>query len=528
MYPGDFAQSTPNKPAYIMASTGEIVTYKQLDDAANRLANLLRASGFEVGDHIAICMENHPRFFEVIWGCHYAGLIYTACSSRLTSDELSYIINDCGAKGFITSKYKSDQAAEIINDIPQAALRLMVDGTIPGFDSYEQAVSQHSTEPLTERISGMDMLYSSGTTGRPKGVKGVLPRTELTTQNGVANLAQMLFSMTEDAVYLSPAPLYHAAPLRFNLATMFTGATSVIMEHFDAEEYLGYVEKYNITHSQLVPTMFVRMLKLPVEVRERYNLSSLKVAIHAAAPCPVQVKKQMIEWWGPVIHEYYAGTEGNGFVYCNSEMWLAHPGTVGTSIQGVVHICDEEGNEQPQGESGTIFFESQTQFEYHNDPEKTKSSRDPQGRGWSTLGDAFAHRGTDTLFIIVAGVVANDIAAYFVGTAIGRQPLREWISPKKSIEGVIGGTIGTFVIVVLVGMQSTTWNSFGSWILLALVISVMAPLGDLTESMFKRNLDIKDFGTLLSGHGGALDRFDSMLFVLPAVYYLGMVITPWA
>ncbi|MCX6529868.1 MAG: AMP-binding protein [Actinobacteria bacterium] len=387
MYPGDFAQSTPNKPAYIMASTGEIVTYKQLDDSANRLANLLRASGFEVGDHIAICMENHPRFFEVIWGCHYAGLIYTACSSRLTSDELSYIINDCGAKGFITSKYKSDQAAEIINDIPQAALRLMVDGTIPGFDSYEQAVSQHSTEPLTERISGMDMLYSSGTTGRPKGVKGVLPRTELTTQNGVANLAQMLFSMTEYAVYLSPAPLYHAAPLRFNLATMFTGATSVIMEHFDAEEYLGYVEKYNITHSQLVPTMFVRMLKLPVEVRERYNLSSLKVAIHAAAPCPVQVKKQMIEWWGPVIHEYYAGTEGNGFVYCNSEMWLAHPGTVGTSIQGVVHICDEEGNEQPQGESGTIFFESQTQFEYHNDPEKTKSSRDPQGRGWSTLGD---------------------------------------------------------------------------------------------------------------------------------------------
>jgi phosphatidate cytidylyltransferase len=147
---------------------------------------------------------------------------------------------------------------------------------------------------------------------------------------------------------------------------------------------------------------------------------------------------------------------------------------------------------------------------------------------WSTLGDAFQHRGTDTLFIIVAGVVANDIAAYFVGTAIGRQPLREWISPKKSVEGVIGGTIGTFVIVVLVGMQSTTWNSFGSWILLALVISVMAPLGDLTESMFKRNLDIKDFGTLLSGHGGALDRFDSMLFVLPAVYYLGMVITPWA
>ena len=412
MYPGDFALSTPDKPAYIMASTGEAVTYKQLDDAANKLANLLRASGFEIGDHIAICMENHPRFFEIIWGCHYAGLVYTACSSRLTSEELAYIINDCGAKGFITSKYKSDQAAEVLGDIPNAGLRLMVDGTIPGFDAYESAVSQYAATPLDERVSGMDMLYSSGTTGRPKGVKGVLPRTELTTQNGVANLAQLLFSLTQDSIYLSPAPLYHAAPLRFNLAAMFTGATSVIMEHFDAEEYLQNVERFHVTHSQLVPTMFVRMLKLPDDVRSRYDLSSLQVAIHAAAPCPVEIKRQMIEWWGPIIHEYYAGTEGNGFVYCNSDMWLQHPGTVGTAIQGVVHICDEEGNEVPQGESGTIYFESQAVFEYHNDPEKTKSSRDPKGRGWSTLGDVgyldednFLYLTDRKAFMIISGGV---------------------------------------------------------------------------------------------------------------------------
>ena len=387
MFPGDHAKTHPDKPAYIMGSTGTVVTYKQLDDAANRLSNLLRAAGLEVGDHVAICMENHERYMEVIWGCHYAGLIYTACSSRLTSDELTYIINDCGAKAFITSKYKADQAAEIAGDIPGAALRLMLDGTIPGYESYESAVSAQPTTRLPELIGGMDMLYSSGTTGKPKGVLGTFQRTELGQPNGVAALSSMLFGVTADSIYLSPAPLYHAAPLRFNLAVHFIGGTSVIMEHFDAEEYLKLIERHKVTHSQLVPTMFVRMLKLPDDVRKRYDTSSLQCAIHAAAPCPVEVKRQMIEWWGPVIHEYYAGTEGNGFVYCNSDMWLANPGTVGKAIQGVVHICDENGDEVPSGESGTVFFESGTVFEYHNDPEKTKNSRDPKGRGWSTLGD---------------------------------------------------------------------------------------------------------------------------------------------
>ena len=412
MFPGEYAKTSPDKPAYIMASSGEVVTYKQLDDAANRLSQLLRASGFEVGDHIAICMENHPRFLEIIWGCHYAGLIYTACSSRLTSDELAYIINDCGAKGFITSKYKADQAADVLPEIPNAALRLMVDATIPGYDSYEATVAQHPATPLDERISGMDMLYSSGTTGRPKGVLGVLPRTEITTKNGVGVLSELLFGVNQDTMYLSPAPLYHAAPLRFNLAVGFLGGTTIIMEHFDAEEFLRLVERYKVTHSQLVPTMFVRMLKLPDDVRKRYDVSSLKTAIHAAAPCPVPVKRQMIEWWGPVIHEYYAGTEGNGFVYCNSDMWLAHPGTVGTAIQGKVHICDEEGNELPTGESGTVFFESQTEFQYHNDPEKTKASRDPKGRGWSTLGDVgyldedgFLYLTDRKAFMIISGGV---------------------------------------------------------------------------------------------------------------------------
>jgi len=333
-------------------------------------------------------MENHDRYFEVVWGCHYAGAIYTCASSRLTSNELIYIINDCAAKVFITSHYKADQALEIVPDTPNVTLRLMLDGTVEGYDPYEAAVAEQPATPIPgERIAGTDMLYSSGTTGLPKGVeKPFNPQPLDTTSNGVTPTLGVLFGAQGDSVYLSPAPFYHAAPLRFCMAAQGLGATVVAMEHFDAEQYLALVERYHITHSQVVPTMFVRMLKLPDEVRARYDVSSLRCVIHAAAPCPVQVKQQMIEWFGKVIHEYYAGTEGNGFVYCNSDMWLAHPGTVGTPISCVVHICDENGEEVNAGEAGTIYFEGGAEFEYHNDPEKTKGSRHPS-KPWSTLGD---------------------------------------------------------------------------------------------------------------------------------------------
>ena len=386
MHPGTFAASTPDKPALIMGSSGHIVTFAELDAAANRLSQLLHSAGLRPGDHIAICMENHPRYLEVIWGCHYAGLVYTACSSRLTSHELTYIVNDCNAKAFITTKYKSDQATEVLPSIGNASLRLMLDGTVTGYEAYETAVASQPATALPDRVAGMDMLYSSGTTGMPKGVtRAFVPLPLDATPLGVVGLLGMLFGFKQESVYLSPAPLYHAAPLRFCLSAQAMGATIVVMEHFDAEDYLRLAEKYRITHSQVVPTMFVRMLKLDPEVRTRYDISSLECVIHAAAPCPVQVKKQIIEWFGPVVHEYYAGTEGNGFVYCNSAMWLAHEGTVGTPINCTVHVCDENGAEMPQGESGTIWFEGGASFEYHNDPEKTKGSRHP--KGWSTLGD---------------------------------------------------------------------------------------------------------------------------------------------
>ncbi len=369
-----------------MAGSGEVQTFAELDAAANRLSHVLRDAGIHAGDHVAICMENNPSFLEVLWGCHYAGVVYTAASSRLTSDELAYIMNDCGAKAFITSMYKAEQAAEVREETPNVTLRLMINGTIEGHGSYEDAVAAASSEPLANRTAGRDMLYSSGTTGRPKGVFPSLPEVPLEEwSSSIEGLQQLLFGMDASKVYLSPAPMYHAAPLRFCLATQAIGATVVLMEHFDAEDYLRYVDQYKVTHSQLVPTMFVRMLKLDEETREKYDVSTIEAAVHAAAPCPVAVKQQMIEWWGPVIHEYYAGTEGNGFVYCNSEGWLAHPGTVGSPLNCVVHIVGEDGEEVPAGESGTIYFEAGGTFEYHNDPEKTAGSRHP--KGWSTLGD---------------------------------------------------------------------------------------------------------------------------------------------
>ena len=387
MFPHDFALTTPDKAAIIMGSTGEVITYRQLDEAAIRLSNVLRDAGLNPGDHVALCLENHPRYLEILWGCHYAGLIYTACSSRLTSAELTYILNDCAAKAFITSHYKADQALDIIDTIPDVHLRLMLDGTIDGYDSFEQTIAAASVTPLTDMVDGTDMLYSSGTTGMPKGIAKPLPMSPIGTSVGLGMLTVMLFGFSEDTMYLSPAPLYHAAPLRFNMTIHTIGATTIVMENFDAEEFLQLTQKYKVTQTQVVPTMFIRMLKLDSDVRSQYDCSTITHAVHAAAPCPIETKRKMIEWWGPVIHEYYAGTEGNGFVYCNSEQWLAHPGTVGTAIQGIVHICDDEGKEVANGESGTIFFENGGIFEYHNDVEKTKASRDPLGRGWSTLGD---------------------------------------------------------------------------------------------------------------------------------------------
>ena len=284
MYPGAHLEQHADKPAVIMAGSGWTQTFFELDEAANRLARLLRDTGLQPGDHVAICMENHPRYLEVLWGCNYAGLIYTAASSRLTSEELGYVVDDCGARVLITSQRMAGSAAEIVAHTPKIERRLMLDGAIADHESYEEAVADCDPTPLEGRIAGTDMLYSSGTTGRPKGVLPAVPDTPLEEySSGVKTLLELLFGMGDTKTYLSPAPLYHAAPLRFCMSVQACGSTVVVMEHFDAEEYLHLIEKYSITHSQVVPTMFVRMLKLPEGTRAGHDVSSLECVIHAAA-----------------------------------------------------------------------------------------------------------------------------------------------------------------------------------------------------------------------------------------------------
>jgi acyl-CoA synthetase (AMP-forming)/AMP-acid ligase II len=388
MFPGAHAETTPDAPAVILGGSGRVITYRELDAEANRVSHVFRSLGLRPGDHVALCLENHPRYFAVVWGAHYAGLYYTAMSSRLTTDEMAYIIEDCGARAFVTSAYKADQAAELGPRLGGDVALYMMDGACEGYASWEDALAAQPTTPLPDdRVEGRDMLYSSGTTGRPKGVEVPLPDAPLGTPDSIYLLVTALFGATAASVYLSPAPLYHAAPLRFCMGFHRVGAAVVVMERFDPNEALALIERYRVTHSQWVPTMFIRMLKLPAEVRMRYDVSSLQVAIHAAAPCPIAVKEQMIDWWGPVLHEYYAGTEGNGFVYCDSAAWLAHRGTVGFPLNGTVHIVGEDGEELPAGQPGTIYFGDGPEFSYHNDPDKTAASRDPRGRGWSTLGD---------------------------------------------------------------------------------------------------------------------------------------------
>jgi acyl-CoA synthetase (AMP-forming)/AMP-acid ligase II len=384
MHPGIIAAATPAKPAYTIAETGQVVTYGELEATSNQGAQLFRRLGLRAGDHIAILLENHPRFLQICWAAQRAGLYYTPISWRLQAAEIEYIVNNCGAQVFITSRTRAATVAPLHDRMPNVAHRFMLDGVTDGFAAWEDAIAAMPHGPIDDQTEGQPMLYSSGTTGYPKGVKK--PRVEAAFgESDAVPVMTTLYGAGPDSSYLSPAPLYHAAPLGFSMTCIRNGIPVVVMQHFDAEAALRFIEQYRITHSQWVPTHFVRMLKLPDEVRSRYDISSLECAIHAAAPCPVPVKERMIEWWGPVLYEYYAGTEGNGFVQLDSVEWLAHKGSVGRPLNCSVHICDDAGTELPIGEPGTIYFGGGGEFEYHDDPDKTAQSRHPQG--WSTLGD---------------------------------------------------------------------------------------------------------------------------------------------
>jgi long-chain acyl-CoA synthetase len=385
MHPTHHARTNPDKAAYIMAGSGETVTYAQLEARSNQGAHLFRSLGIQKGDSVAFFMDNSPRYYELLWAAQRSGLRFTAISSKLTAGEVEYIVKDCEAKAFVAGRGVADVALALAPRIPGVKL-FMVDGAVAPYASFEEARAGFPTTPIADEGSGGAMLYSSGTTGRPKGVKrAVTGETPIDAPNPLAMMGSVLYGWTPDSVYLSPAPLYHAAPLGWSMAVQALGGTVIVMERFDPEEALALIEKHKVTTAQWVPTHFVRMLKLPPEVRTRYDTSSLTQVFHAAAPCPVPIKQQMIDWWGPIISEYYAGTEGNGFTAINSAEWLAHRGSVGRAMNAELKICDEDGESLPPRAEGTVYFAGGGQFEYHNDPKKTAESRNQHG--WTTLGD---------------------------------------------------------------------------------------------------------------------------------------------
>ncbi len=389
MYAAEYAKSHPDKPAIVMAASGEVVTFGEYEACANRVARMLRGAGLQRRDHVAIFMDNDPRMLMCEGGAERTGVYYTCVNSYLSAEEVAYIVNDSEARVVMTAGAKSEVASRLPALCPNVERWLMAgtEGGLSGpFESWEEEIARYPAEPVPDEQLGAAMLYSSGTTGRPKGILRPLPEVHPGENLAVLEGLRALWRFRAGMVYLSPAPLYHSAPQASVSLALRLGATAVIMEHFDPARYLELVGRYRVTHSQVVPTMFSRLLKLPASVREAVDVSSLEVIVHAAAPCPVPVKEQMITWLGPIILEYYGATEANGFTFCDSHDWLAHKGTVGQAVLGEVLILDEQGNKCPPGTPGMVWFRGATNFEYFNDPAKTAESRNTAGDA-SVVGD---------------------------------------------------------------------------------------------------------------------------------------------
>ena len=405
MHPFVHAAATPDRLAIVMAGSGATLTYAELEARSNQVAQLLRSHGLQRGDKVAIFMENCLDYLPICWGAQRAGLVFTAMATKLTAEEAGYIVDDSGARVI----FAGASLGGVARDLPAAAARYAVGGAIDGYASFEAAAGAQPASRIADESPGRDMLYSSGTTGRPKGVRGPLPEGPLEAADALLGLVKLLYDFAPGMIYLSPAPLYHAAPLRYCMAVHRYGGTVVVMEKFDPETYLALIERHRVTHSQLVPTMFVRMLKLPDDVRAQYDLSSLRVAVHAAAPCPVDVKRAMLDWWGPVIHEYYSATEGAGFTAISPQEWLERPGSVGKSLLGAIRILDDGDRELSANTPGRIFFAGGPKFAYHNDPAKTAATLTEQGATFGDIGyvddDGYLYLTDRASYMIISGGV---------------------------------------------------------------------------------------------------------------------------
>ena len=392
----EHAVATPDKPAVIIHPAATVVTYRELEERANRLAHHFRQAGLVEGDTVAVLMENNEHLPAVMWAARRSGLYYTVVSTHLTPPEVAYIIENSGAKAVIGSQATRTVCQGLAELGALPGLLMIADGAetsatsasrdLDGWQRYPECVAEHPGTPIDDEMEGDLLQYSSGTTGRPKGIRRELTHAKPADTPNLVSALLMAIQMSPDSVYLSPAPLYHTAPCLWTMSAQAMGVTTVIMSKFDPESALDAIQRYRVTSGQFVPAMFVRMLKLPEAVRNSYDISSLHRVVHAAAPCPVDIKKQMIDWWGPVVDEYYSSSEGAGITFIPAEEWLKRPGSVGKPLLGVAHVLDDDGNEQPPGQAGQIYFDlGVVQFVYHKDPEKTAASRDKHG--WVTVGD---------------------------------------------------------------------------------------------------------------------------------------------
>jgi fatty-acyl-CoA synthase len=382
----DHAEATPDKPAVIMYPSGTVVTFGEMEKRANQLAHLFRSHGLREGDAAAILMENNEHYHTVMWAARRCGLYYVPINTHLTAAEAAYIIDNSSAKAIVGSAAMGPVLRGLAEHLPNGlpGLLIMANADLDGWQRYPECIADQPDTPIPDEIEGDLLQYSSGTTGRPKGIKRAL--SHLPPSQAPALMGALVaFWMNPDGVYLSPAPLYHTAPSVWSMTMQAAGVPVVVMDKFDAEATLDAIRQHRVTHGQFVPVMFTRMLKLPAAIRDSYDVSSLQRVMHAAAPCPVEIKRQMIDWWGPIVDEYYASSEAIGSTLITAEDWLAHPGSVGRPMGGALHIVGEDGNELPPGQPGEIYFESGASFEYLNDAEKTAASR--HHRGWMTVGD---------------------------------------------------------------------------------------------------------------------------------------------
>jgi acyl-CoA synthetase (AMP-forming)/AMP-acid ligase II len=381
------AEQRDDAAAVVVAGTGAALSYRQLDERSMRLARRLHAHGLRPGDHVAVLMESNPRYFDVFWAAMRSGLYLTPVPWHLDVAEVGHVIEACGASVVVTSTALGDLARSLgARRLSAVTLRLVVDGHLDGWTSYEEAVASQPARPLDEELDGSSMFYTSGTTGRPKGIQPPLSGEPFGSRpNPLAALLQAQWRFGPDSTYLCSLPLYHGASIGFSSSVQRLGGTVVLVDGFEPREFLDVIERHRVTHVQVAPIHLARLVALAREEGDRWDLSSLRMVVHAGAACPVELKRRALAWLGPIVHEYYTGTEANGFTIVGPEEWLEHPGTVGKPVGGAVHVLDEAGAALGPGRIGKVWFDTGARFRYHDAPEETAAAFDE--RGWSTLGD---------------------------------------------------------------------------------------------------------------------------------------------